>query len=58
MKISEAAELLGWTPNMLRMAIRLGKVDFGIAVKTDDKRRYRYLIYEDRLKKYCNFSRK
>ena len=47
--VSEAAKLLGMNTQTLRLALQQGLFDFGVAVRTSEKR-YTYYISEIRLK--------
>lgn len=51
MTINEAAKRLGLSPQSLRMALRQGLFDFGVAIKTS-KHRYTYYINENKFKEY------
>ena len=51
MLVSEAAKQLGMNTQTLRLALRQGLFDFGVAVKTS-KNRYTYYINESKLLKY------
>ena len=51
MLVSEAAKQLGINSQTLRLALRQGLFDFGVAVKTS-KNRYTYYIKESKLLKY------
>lgn len=51
MLVSDAAKALGMNTQCLRLALQQGLFDFGVAVKTSDKR-YVYYINEKRLKAY------
>ena len=50
MKVSEAAELLGKTPQFVRVGLQQGRLPFGTAVKFS--KRWSYHISVDALKKY------
>lgn len=58
MRIIDIAIRLGWTVPMVRRAIQLGKVEFAIAIKSANGRRYKYLIYEDIFERYYAKNRK
>lgn len=51
MLVSEAAKQLGMSTQTLRLALRQGKFNFGIAVKTSENR-YTYYINPKRLEQY------
>lgn len=51
MLVSEAAKQLGMNTQTLRLALRQGLFDFGVAIKTS-KNRYTYYINESKLLKY------
>ena len=55
MLVSEAADLLGMNTQTLRLALRQGLFDFGVAVLTSENR-YTYYINEVRLQKYLEGS--
>ena len=51
MLVSEAAKQLGMNTQTLRLALRQGLFDFGVAVKTSENR-YTYYIHARKLLKY------
>lgn len=51
MLVSDAAKALGMNTQCLRLALQQQLFDFGVAVKTSEKR-YVYYINETRLKAY------
>ena len=55
MLVSDAAKALGMNTQCLRLALQQQLFDFGVAVKTSEKR-YVYYINETRLKKYLEGS--
>ena len=56
MIVSEAAKLLGMNTQTLRLALRQGLFDFGVAVRTSENR-YTYYINENRLTNYLEGGR-
>lgn len=51
MLVSEAAKKLGLSTQTLRIALRQGKFDFGVAIKTTENR-YTYYINPAKLHRY------
>lgn len=51
MLVSEAAKLLGMSTQTLRLALQQNLFNFGVAVKTSEKR-YTYYINETQLENY------
>ena len=51
MLVSEAAKKIGMSTQTLRLALRQGKFDFGVAIQTSPKR-YTYYINSNRLNEY------
>lgn len=56
MIVSEAAKLLGMNTQTLRLALRQGLFDFGVAIRTSDNR-FTYYINEKRLMSYLEGGR-
>ena len=56
MIVSEAAKKLGMNTQTLRLALRQGLFDFGVAVKTSENR-YTYYINPKRLEAYLKSER-
>lgn len=52
MNITDAAKIIGVTPQFLRIALQQEKFPFGVAIKTST--RWTYYINETRLKKYLD----
>ena len=53
MLVSEAANKLGMSTQLLRLALQQNKFDFGVAVKTSANR-WAYYINPKRLERYIN----
>lgn len=51
MLVSEAAKQLGMNTQTLRLALQQGKFNFGVAIKTSEKR-WTYYVNANRLEKY------
>lgn len=54
MTINEVAELLGTTPLTIRIGLRMGVFDFGVAFKTNpNNKNYKYVIYPELVRQYA-----
>ena len=51
LSITEAAEILGVTPQFLRLALQQGKFPFGVAVKM---KRWAYFIHPEQFREYIS----
>lgn len=51
MLVSEAAKRLGMNTQTLRLALQQGRFNFGVAIKTSEKR-WTYYVNANRLEKY------
>ena len=52
MKIREVAQMLGISPQSVRLGLQNGQLPFGSAIKTSSK--YTYVIYEKKLREYLD----
>ena len=53
MKIKEVAELIGTTPQTLRIGLQKGIFPFGAAFKTKaESKNYTYVIYPEKVREY------
>lgn len=50
LKVNDVAQMLGISPQSLRLGLQRNQFPFGTAIKTSD--RYTYVIYEKKLKEY------
>ena len=55
MTVEQAAKKLGMSTQLLRLALREGKFDFGEAIKTSENR-WTYYINPSRLERYLEGS--
>lgn len=49
--IKEAAEILGMTTDSVKYALKQGLFPFGVAIMHE--KNYKYYIYKNKLKKWC-----
>lgn len=52
--IKEVAEMLGISPQSVRLGLQRGELPFGSAIKTSD--RFTYVIYEKKLKEFLDYE--
>lgn len=50
--VAQAAKMLGWDIDFLRVGLRQDKYPFGVASKAEGKRRYAYRIYPKALQDF------
>lgn len=52
--INQVAEMLGISPQSVRLGLQRGELPFGSAIKTSD--RFTYVIYEKKLKEFLDYE--
>ena len=52
LKVNDVAQMLGISPQSLRLGLQRDQFPFGVAIKTSN--RYTYVIYEKKLKEYID----